>query len=137
MIGGRKVKFDFGGAASFSIFGRAEPIMPRLVGVPDRCGIHGPIFASLRSASIEVSPLPRGVRGHFNFKVEGDIMADPRNVAHDKKVRDEKKHHGEEVAPGATETPQPGKKPTLEKEKGETESYQQHAQHHKGDDAAE
>jgi hypothetical protein len=60
-------------------------------------------------------------------------MADPRNVAHDKKVQQEKKHDGEEVASGATETPQPGKKPTLEKDAGEAESYQQHAQHHKGD----
>jgi hypothetical protein len=67
----------------------------------------------------------------------GDIMSDPRNVAHDKKVQEEKKHHGEEVAPGATGTPQPGKKPTLEKETGEAESYQQHAQHAKGDDAPE
>ncbi len=40
-------------------------------------------------------------------------MTDPRNVAHDKKVQQEKKHHGEEVAPGAEHTPQPGKKPHL------------------------
>ena len=37
-------------------------------------------------------------------------MTDPRNIAHDKKVKQEKRHHGEEVAPGAAETPQPGKK---------------------------
>ena len=37
-------------------------------------------------------------------------MTDPRNVAHDKKVKQEKSHHGEEVAPGADKTPQPGKK---------------------------
>ena len=42
-------------------------------------------------------------------------MADPRNVAHDKKVIQEKKHHGEEPVAGAAETTQPGKKPTLEK----------------------
>lgn len=64
-------------------------------------------------------------------------MADPRNVAHDKKVHDEKKHHGEEVVPGATETPQPGKKPPLEKDTAEGESYQQHAQHAQGDDSPE
>lgn len=64
-------------------------------------------------------------------------MADPRNVAHDKKVQDEKKHHGEEIAPGAVATPQPGKKPTLEKVEGETETYQQHAQHAKQDDTPE
>ncbi len=38
-------------------------------------------------------------------------MSDPRNVAHDKKVMEEKKHHGEDPAEGAAETPQPGKKP--------------------------
>jgi len=64
----------------------------------------------------------------------GRIMADPRNIAHDKKVQDEKKHHGEEVAPGAVETVQPGKKPALEKETGEAETYQQHAHHHKDDE---
>lgn len=38
-------------------------------------------------------------------------MSDPRNIAHDKKVMEEKKHHGEDPAEGAAETPQPGKKP--------------------------
>lgn len=37
-------------------------------------------------------------------------MTDPRNIAHDKKVKQEKTHHGKEVAPGADKTPQPGKK---------------------------
>lgn len=37
-------------------------------------------------------------------------MTDPRNIAHDKKVRQEKKHRGEELAPGADHTPQLGKK---------------------------
>ena len=38
-------------------------------------------------------------------------MADERNIAHDKKVMEEKKHHGEPIAPeGATRAPQPGKK---------------------------
>ena len=41
-------------------------------------------------------------------------MTDPRNVAHDKKVQQEKLAHGEEVAPGADETPQPGRKPHME-----------------------
>jgi hypothetical protein len=40
-------------------------------------------------------------------------MTDPRNVAHDKKVQQEKKHHGEEIAPGAEHSPQPGKKPAM------------------------
>jgi len=36
-------------------------------------------------------------------------MTDPRNIAHDKKVKQEKGHDGD-VAPGADKTPQPGKK---------------------------
>ena len=42
-------------------------------------------------------------------------MTDPRNIAHDKKVRQEKKHRNEEVAPGADATPQPGKKTHMER----------------------
>ena len=48
-------------------------------------------------------------------------MTDPRNVAHDKKVQQEKKHHGEKISPDADEKPQPGKKP--------------HQQHHASDHA--
>jgi hypothetical protein len=48
-------------------------------------------------------------------------MTDPRNIAHDKKVASDKLAHGEDVAPDADETPQPGRKP--------------HQQHHAGDDA--
>ena len=40
-------------------------------------------------------------------------MTDPRNVAHDKKVQQEKKHRHEEIAPGADHTVQPGKKPHM------------------------
>jgi len=40
-------------------------------------------------------------------------MSDPRNVAHDKKVIQEKKHHGENPAEGAAEKVQPGKKPEM------------------------
>lgn len=40
-------------------------------------------------------------------------MTDPRNIAHDKKVQQEKKHCGEEIAPGAEHAVQPGKKPHL------------------------
>lgn len=50
-------------------------------------------------------------------------MTDPRNIAHDKKIQQEKKHHGEEVSPDASEKPQPGKKP--------------HQQHHSGDQPKE
>ena len=41
-------------------------------------------------------------------------MSDPRNVAHDKKVIQEKKHHGEQPAVGAVKKVQPGKKPELQ-----------------------
>ncbi|MDB5857126.1 MAG: hypothetical protein JWQ76_815, partial [Ramlibacter sp.] len=41
-------------------------------------------------------------------------MTDPRNIAHDKKVQQEKKHHAEEIAPGADKKPQPGKKTHME-----------------------
>ncbi len=40
-------------------------------------------------------------------------MPDSRNVAHDKTVQQEKKDRGEAIVPGAAETPQPGKKPTM------------------------
>ena len=40
-------------------------------------------------------------------------MSDPRNVAHDKKVLQEKKHHGEDPGAGAAETVQPGRKPEM------------------------
>ncbi len=51
-------------------------------------------------------------------------MTDPRNIAHDKKVQQEKKHRGEEIAPGAEPAVQPGKKPHLvstDDEKPETD----------------
>ena len=40
-------------------------------------------------------------------------MTDPRNVAHDKKVQQEKKKNHEEIAPGAEHAPQPGQKPKM------------------------
>ena len=59
-------------------------------------------------------------------------MADPRNVAHDKKVIQEKKHHGEDPAEGtAVETVQPGKKPQLEhqQEHEDPATARAHAEH--------
>lgn len=47
-------------------------------------------------------------------------MTDPRNIAHDKKVHQEKKHNNEEIAPGADETPQPGKKTHMEHHASDT-----------------
>ena len=64
-------------------------------------------------------------------------MADPRNVAHDKKVQEEKKHHGEAAVPDASETPRPGRKPTLVQNDSPGESYHQHAQHEPTDAAPE
>ncbi len=37
-------------------------------------------------------------------------MSDPRNVAHDKKVAQEKKHHGIEAGPNGSDPAEPGKK---------------------------
>ena len=47
-------------------------------------------------------------------------MSDPRNVAHAKKVSQEKKHHGTEVIPGDAPAVQPGRKPAAVKNPGET-----------------
>jgi len=41
-------------------------------------------------------------------------MTDPRNIAHDKRVQQEKKHRHKEGAPGAAHSVQPGRKPQLE-----------------------
>lgn len=49
-------------------------------------------------------------------------MTDPRNIAHDKKVQQEKEHRGIEVAPDAEKKPQPGKKPHLEHHAGDTQA---------------
>ncbi len=38
-------------------------------------------------------------------------MTDERNIAHDKKVADEKRKQGDDVAGNAAVQPQPGKKP--------------------------
>ena len=47
-------------------------------------------------------------------------MTDPRNIAHDKKVQQAKKHQNEEIAPGADKTPQPGKKTNMERHASDT-----------------
>lgn len=49
-------------------------------------------------------------------------MTDPRNIAHDKKVQQEKKHHGEDIAPDAEHAPQPGKKPHIKHEETKDET---------------
>jgi len=55
-----------------------------------------------------------GIDGYPNdLPSRGNPMTDPRNVAHDKKVQQEKKHQGEDIAPDAEHAPQPGKKPAL------------------------
>ena len=55
-------------------------------------------------------------------------MTDPRNVAHDKKVASDKHAHGEEIAPGADETPQPGKKPHMEHDPAGDETARSNAE---------
>ena len=45
-------------------------------------------------------------------------MSDPRNVAHAKKVSQEKKHDGADEKPEDTATAQPGKKPAAKKKRG-------------------
>ena len=40
-------------------------------------------------------------------------MTDPRNIAHDKKVQQEKKHQHVEIASGAEHAVQPGRKPQI------------------------
>lgn len=49
-------------------------------------------------------------------------MTDPRNVAHDKKVQQEKRHRHEEIAPGAEHAVQPGKKPHMAPKEPEPET---------------
>jgi hypothetical protein len=49
-----------------------------------------------------------------------NTMTDPRNVAHDKKVQQEKKKRHEEIAPGADTTPQPGRKTHMEHHASDT-----------------
>ncbi len=48
-------------------------------------------------------------------------MPDPRNIAHDKTVAEEKKHDGVDISEGASVTPQPGKKPPMEKSDADSE----------------
>ena len=52
----------------------------------------------------------------------GVTMTDARNIAHDKKVHQKKKHQGKDIGVGADRTPQPGRTP--------------HQEHHVRDDAA-
>ncbi len=40
-------------------------------------------------------------------------MTDERNIAHDKTLAQDKKHHGQAVVENASIVPQPGKKPPL------------------------
>ncbi len=54
-------------------------------------------------------------------------MTDARNIAHDKKVKQEKKHKGEDTAHGTTQTPQPGKKPHLQEHESDRAADQEPA----------
>ena len=55
-------------------------------------------------------------------------MTDPRNVAHDKKVIEEKEEHGEDPGAGLEGTPQPGKK-TPEADTHESATATGHTHH--------
>ena len=46
-------------------------------------------------------------------------MSDPRNVAHAKKVTQEKKHQGRQASPEDAPAVQPGKKPAAAKKKSD------------------
>jgi len=62
------------------------------------------------------------VGGNGRTDLKGQTMPDERNVAHDKKVQQDKEDRGEEIAPGAAETPQPGRKPRMEEHAGDSGS---------------
>jgi len=51
------------------------------------------------------------------IRLDRDFMSDPRNVAHAKKVTQEKKHQGTEARPDDTPAAQPGKKAAVAKKK--------------------
>ena len=59
------------------------------------------------------------VGGNGRTDLKGQTMPDERNVAHDKKVQQDKEDRGEEIAPGAAGTPQPGRKPRMEDHAGD------------------
>jgi hypothetical protein len=67
----------------------------------------------------------------------GEIMADPRNIAHDKKVQEEKKHQHTDPIPAALVTPQPGKKPPLEKADVEADGHESFHQHQQQEELPE
>ena len=60
-------------------------------------------------------------------------MTDPRNIAHDKKIQQEKKHNGESISPDADEFVQPGKKPH-QAHHAVKETAESDAQHSEGGD---
>ena len=65
------------------------------------------------SAGITVMPTPERTCAR-RWRREYVRMTDPRNIAYDKKVASDKAAHSEDIAPGADETPQPGRKPHME-----------------------
>ena len=77
----------------------------------------------------------RGVQPFHSLSTHSEtIMADPRNIAHDKKVQQEKKHNDERIGPdNAAVAPQPGKKTPTVHEKPTEEPVSSHAtsQHHR------
>jgi hypothetical protein len=60
---------------------------------------------------------PNSVSGPRHTSCCWGAMSDPRNVAHAKKVAQEKKHQGAEAGPEESPAVQPGKKPAAAKKK--------------------
>lgn len=57
------------------------------------------------------------------FVLRPHLLSDPRDIAHDKKVQQEKKHDGEDISPDAEHTPQPGKNPPVKHEDTKDVAY--------------
>ena len=69
----------------------------------------GPVRHRAALCPTSVRAEPREDRGHSTI-LSKQPMTDPRDIAHDKKVRQEKKKQGKDIAPDADKTPQLGKK---------------------------
>ncbi len=84
--------------------------------------LHRPLWRFIKPVSESSGRATTIVGGNGRTDLKGQTMPDERNVAHDKKVNQDKEDRGEEIAPGAAETPQPGRKPRMEEHAGESGS---------------
>ena len=61
-------------------------------------------------------PCPRAVCSNIVVVFDKGLnMTDPRNIAHDKRVRQEKKHHGHMTDKGSHAMYRPGRKPHIQR----------------------